>query len=117
MENKYCTSLLTDEIFVDKMNENLEEWKKKSQEFSDIRVAWDWMKYNVRKFSIKYSKERAKTKKEREGKLHRKLQIAHTQFEQNPCDELKNVFEEEKANGLIVRARARWHEYGEKSTK
>ena len=26
-------------------------------------------------------------------------------------------FYEEKANGLIVRARARWHEYGEKSTK
>jgi len=51
------TLLLTDEIFVDKINENLEEWKKESQGFSDIRVAWDWMKYNVRMFSIKYSKE------------------------------------------------------------
>ena len=78
-------------------------------------------------FSIKYSKERVKTKKEREEKLQRKMQIAQTQLEQNPCDELKNIFEEckaelenfyeEKANGLIVRARARWHEYGEKSTK
>ena len=29
----------------------------------------------------------------------------------------KRTFYEEKANGLIVRARARWHEYSEKSTK
>ena len=121
------TLLLTDEIFVHKINENLEEWKKEGQEFSDIRVAWDWMKYNVHMFSIKYLKERAKTKKEREEKLYRKMQIAQTQFEQNPCDGVKNIFEEckaelenfykEKANGLIVRARARWHEYGEKSAK
>ena len=55
------------------------------------------MKYNVRMFSIKYSKERAKAKKEREKKLQRKMQIAQTLFEQNPCDELKNVLEECKA--------------------
>ena len=30
--------------------------------------------------------------------------------------DLENSYEE-RANGLIVRARARWHEYGEKSTK
>ena len=30
--------------------------------------------------------------------------------------DLENFYEE-KANGLIVRARVRWHEYGEKSTK
>ena len=40
------------------------------------------MKYNVRMFSIKYSKERAKTKKETEEKLQRKMQIA--EFEQTP---------------------------------
>ena len=51
----------------------------------------------MRMFSIKYSKERAKAKKEREKKLQRKMQIAQTLFEQNPCDELKNVLEECKA--------------------
>ena len=67
-------------------------------------------------FSIKYSKERVKTKKEREEKLQRKMQIAQTQFKQECKAELENFYEE-KANGLIVRARARWHEYGKKSTK
>ena len=85
------------------------------------------MKYNVRLFSISYSKELAKTKREREEQLQRKLQIAQTQFEQNSCEEVEKIldeckaelenFYEEKANGLIVRARTRWHEYGEKSTK
>ena len=42
-----------------------------------------------------------------------------------PCEEVEKIidewnveldnFYEEKDNGLIVRARARWHEYGEKS--
>ena len=27
------------------------------------------------------------------------------------------LFYEEKVKGIIIRARARWHEYGEKSTK
>ena len=34
------------------MKEKLEEWKKEGEGFSDKRVAWDWMKYNVRLFSI-----------------------------------------------------------------
>jgi len=121
------TSLLTDEIFVQKMKEKLEEWKKEGEGFSDKRVAWDWMKYNVRLFSISYSKELAKTKRERDEQLQRKLQIVQAQIEQNPCEEVEKIldeckaelenFYEEKSNGLIVRARTRWHEYGEKSTK
>ena len=49
------------------------------------------------------------------------------QFQQNPCEQLETNLEDckfelekfydEKAKGLIVRSRARWHEYGEKSTK
>ena len=76
---------------------------------------------------IKYSKRRAKTEKDRKENLQRKMQITQTRCVQNPCDELKNIFEEckaelenfyeEKANGLIVRARARWHEYGKKPYK
>lgn len=109
---------LTDEDFVQKMKEKLEEWKKKGDEFSHNRVAWELMKYNVCLFSINYSKELAKTKREREEKLQRNLQIAETLFEQNPCEEVEKIqddcnaeldnFYEEKAYGLLVHARARW---------
>ena len=121
------TSLLTDENFVQKMKEKLDQWKKEGEEFSDVRVAWDWIKYNVRLLTINYSKEVANTKRGREEKLLRKLQIAQAQFQQTPCEEVEKIldeckadlenFYEEKANGLIVRARTRWHECGEKNTK
>ena len=40
------------------METNLEVWKEEGKEFSDIRVAWDWIKYNVRLFSMQYSVQR-----------------------------------------------------------
>ena len=43
------------------------------EEFSDVRVAWDWIKYNVRLFTINYSKEVAKTKKGERRKVAKKI--------------------------------------------
>ena len=70
---KMNTSLLTDENFVQKMKEKLDQWKKEGEEFSDVRVAWDWIKYNVRLFTINYSKEVAKTKKGERRKVAKKI--------------------------------------------
>ena len=55
---KMNTSLLSDEKFIQLMKTNLEVWKDEGKEFSDIRVAWDWIKYNVRLFSMQYSVQR-----------------------------------------------------------
>ena len=41
--------------------------EKEAKEISDKRVIWDWIKYNVRLFSIDYSKRRAKANTEEEG--------------------------------------------------
>ena len=72
--------------------------EKEGKGFSDKRVAWDWMKYNVRLFSISYTKELAKTKREREEQLQRKLQIAQAQFEQNSCEEVEKFLMNVKRN-------------------
>ena len=97
------------------------------KEFSDIRVAWDWIKYNVHLFSMQYSKELARIKRQKEESLQKNLQAAQIQYQQNQCEEFEKIMDEckteiekfydEKANGSIVRSRARWHEHGEKSTK
>ena len=47
---KMNTSLLSDENFIHLMKTNLEIWKEERKEFSDKRVAWDWIKYKVRLF-------------------------------------------------------------------
>ena len=60
------TSLLMDEQFIQTMKDNLEIWKTEAQQFSDMRVAWDWIKYNTRLLSINYSKEEAEIKREKE---------------------------------------------------
>ena len=65
------TSLLSDEKFIQLMKMNLEVWKEEGKEFSDIRVAWDWIKYNVRLFSMQYSKELARIKREKEQSLQK----------------------------------------------
>jgi len=85
------------------------------------------MKYNVCLFSINYSKELAKTKREREEKLQRNLQIAETLFEQNPCEEVEKIqddcnaeldnFYEEKSLWIISTCKGKMVEYGNKSTK
>ena len=109
------------------MSYEFEVWKNEGKEFSDIRVAWDWIKYNVHLFSIQYSKELAKIKREKEESLQKKLQVAQIGFQQNPREEFDEILNkcklklekvyDEKADGLIMHSGARWHEYGEKSTK
>ena len=66
-----------------------------------------------------------RTRREKEESLQKKFQAAQIQLQQNPCEEFEEIldkcktelekFYDEKANGLIVRSRARWHEHGEKS--
>ena len=70
----------------------LEVWKNEGKEFSDIRVTFDWIKYNVGFFSVQYAKELTKIKREKEESLQKKLQAAHTRFQQKPCEEFEKRF-------------------------
>ena len=120
-------SLLKDNAFVETMQEKLVTWKEEGNEFSDKRVAWDWVKYNVRLFCIQESKSRAKVRREEENTLQKNLQEAQINFQRHPNDETKKeldfcttqmeTFYDKKMEGTIIRSRARWHEYGEKSNK
>lgn len=97
------------------------------EELSDDRCVWDWIKYNIRAHAIRHSKRRSKQRNETETKLQNKLNVAKEAAETNPSDNNATLldaaqkqlesFYEEKTKGIIVRARARWHEQGEKSTK
>jgi len=80
----------------------------------DNRSIWDWLKYNIRAH-------------ERGQNLQEEYAKAKCIFEADPRDQNANslnsakdtleLFYEEKVKGIIIRARARWHEHGEKSTK
>ena len=97
------------------------------RELSDNRTIWDWIKYNIRAHAIQYSKRRAKERSELEIVLQNDYSVASQKYESNPCDSNANqltaakenleLFYEQKTKGIIIRARARWHEYGERSNE
>ena len=97
------------------------------KDLSDNRSIWDWLKYNIRAYAIQHSKHRAKERIEKENHLEEKYSKAKMEFERDPnslnvdilnsAKEDLELFYEEKVKGIIIRARARWYEHGEKSTK
>jgi len=66
----------------------------------------------------------ASIRRKQEEELNKRYQEAGLMFQTNPCiitrlalDKCKQDFEalyEDKVEGIILRARARWHEHGEK---
>ena len=90
-------------------------------------VQWEFLKYEIRKFTIEFSKNKAKLKRE---KLSR-LQVKLTELEQNLSnDEEKEQYNayrgeinildfiyNEISNGIKIRSKCDWYEFGEKSNK
>ena len=121
------TSLLNNVAYTE-VKEKILIWREEAKEILDKRVIWDWIRYNIRLYSIDYSKRRTRANREEEEGMQRKYQYAQANFKKkNPCLETRKVLEEckinlerfydEKTQGIIVRSRARWHEHGEKINK
>jgi len=109
------------------INSELPNWLGDARYLADNRAKWDWLKFKIKKTSIAYSKKLAQEREKQEEELNFKYQDALNKFQENPneftrlkIDQFKNELEtlyDEKVEGIVVRARARWHEHGEKSSK
>lgn len=125
---KMNCSLLADEEYVNSVTEMIPIWTAQGRKvLSDDRTIWDWIKYNIKTHAIAHSKKRAKERDDKEKCLQKELNRAKEALEKYPSDsntcryyasrEKLETFYEEKTKGIIIRARVRWHEHGEKSTK
>ena len=125
---KLNCSLLADDAYVNNVTELLPVWAAEGRkELTDHRSVWDWIKYNIRAHAITFSKKKSKEKNKKEKTLQEELSKVKEEFELTPSDlnasryqaaqEKLETFYEEKTKGIIIRARVRWHKYGEKSTK
>ena len=110
-------------MYVDEINRLIPTWIQEGRvDLSDPRSVWDWVKYNIKKHSRKYSMNKCKQRREKKQQLT-KTETAHLAFQNDPSEEnlvalsiLKEKMEklyEVKVEGIIVRSRARWHEHGE----
>ena len=125
---KFNSSLLEDESYITELKENIKIYRNKYQCVEDKGLRWDFMKMEVRGFTIAYAKRKTKNKREEEKKLQAQLNEQLSQSEtckNNPqlrIDiqtiqmRLKRITEQ-KVKGAIIRSKARWVEYGEKNTR
>ena len=124
---KLNTSLLANENYKHMITNNLPTWLDAGKDIHDPRLLWDWIKFNIRSNSIIFSKQLASIRRKQEEELNKRYQEAVQMFHTNPCNNTRLALEkskqdlealyEDKIEGIILRARARWHEHGEKNSK
>ena len=123
---KFNSSLINDEKYVTQMKQHISEVKSQfNPAFGNkAHVQWEFLKYEIRKFTIEFSKNKAKLKREKLSRLEVKL----TELEQNLSnDEAKeqynayrgeiNEIYNEISNGIKIRSKCDWYKFGEKSNK
>ena len=121
-------SLLQDENYLNELKNNFPEWKTTgTNNLSDKRSIWDWLKYKIRNHAISYSKQKARERNAKEKLLQTTYEEAAKRYEEDPSTRNQNLlneakeilehFYDEKMRGTIIRARALWHEHGERSSK
>ena len=61
---KLNCSILSDEEYVERINSLIPTWVEEGKkDLNDPRSVWDWVKYNIKKYSRKYSMNKCKEKK------------------------------------------------------
>lgn len=110
------------ENYPNELENNFPEWKTTGVNYLSNKLSvWDWLKYNIRNHAISYFKRKAKKRNAKEKLLPPAYKEAIKQYEEDPSslyqdllNDAKEVLErfyDEETKGIIIRARARWHEH------
>ena len=94
-----------------------------AEQITDEQLCWEYIKYEIRKLSLRFSKEKAK--KARAETVTSEIKLK--ELEQNLCcifdrnyldykNKLEQIYEQ-KANGVKIRSKSEWYEFEEKSLK
>ena len=120
---KFNSALLTDESYTNQMKDKLIKWINE-YDFMDKRTKWEIIKYEIRKFSIAYSKKKKKETNLEKQKLEKNLIRLEQNLNEgqnlNDYNQTKQTLvemENDEIKGMIIRSKVKWYEEGEKSTK
>ena len=84
---KMNVSLLEDETYLNDLKNNLPQRKTMgTNNLTDKRSVWDWLKYNIRNHAISYSKQKAKERNKKEKSLQTAYEEAKKLYETDPTD-------------------------------
>ena len=118
---KYNTSLNNDTFYVSGMNELIRNFLIENATM-DKQAKLELLKYEIKKFSLKFSKEKAKQKRINRETLEKSLEAMlaanvdpESENLKKTHDDLEKLYDE-IAEGIRIRSKCDWYEFGEKST-
>ena len=98
----------------------MNNWLDEFKDIIDKRILWDLIKYRLRQVSIKYSKEKARKRREKITDIEASLKTCKENCGRSPSPEnleqveiLKSEYNsiyDYLSQGPIVRSRATWYE-------
>ena len=128
---KFNNSLLSDNVYIEKINREIERCKKEDlKDLTDPRVKWDFLKYNIRDFTIDYSKRSVFKRRKARINLEAEVKVLSDLLSLTADESIKSKYEEAKVKlqsmyesmyyiteGIVLRSRTTWYEKGKKSNK
>ena len=123
---KFNNSLIENEEYVHEMKKFISDTLNElfNESILGDQVKWEYLKYNIRKYTINFAKNLAKNANKKIADLQTKLKHIEKHYENyvdnidyKVCKQQLDVIYEEKAKGIETRSKCNWYELGEKSTK
>ena len=118
------SSLVYDEFYVENMKKLITKINTSIEFLEDAQMKWEFLKYEIWKFTIDYSKTAAKIRKQHKIDLEQKLKNLENNLTSEENRKLYNHYKNELetihdhiANDIRIRSKCEWHEHGRKSTK
>ena len=120
---KLNARLLQNEEYCNEIRDIIKE-NKNNDSIENNMGRWEFTKFKIRQFTIKFCKEFNKKKREYESNLFREISMCCSKpdlnsQEKNKLMELQVKLDElylERAQGAFIRSRAKWIEAGEKNS-
>ena len=121
---KFHNLLLSDNIFKQNLKLHVQNIKNDNGLSIDPQIKWEFLKYQIQKCTVKFSKIRVKDAQKQGEKLEttfklleKSLSTVENQCLYNKCKrDLKELYDN-IAEGIRIRSRCQWYEEGEKSFK
>ena len=80
---KFNYSLLKDNRYISRLRENLPQFKSKYQNVEDLGLSWDLIKMEIRGFTVKYTKIKARERRDEEKFLQNRINDLIAKTEKN----------------------------------
>ena len=119
---KYNSSLNDDLIYTNQLIQLIDDFLLNCP-ITNKQAQWELLKYEIRKFTIQYTKKKSREKRKHKLDLESKLDSLKSLNISEESSQYKKVHEDlekvydEIATGIRIRSKCNWYELGEKSNK